>query len=134
MLYEEENPNSGKKTRLPLLLWCSSRVVVSRNAWCTCIPSSIVARFVCVYPPRCCSMVCSKLCATLLGCEWWILIGGLKMLAASIEGFLVFGVLCYVCTASLATVPLSELKGSRSHSAVLCRKCDRFCVNNVHID
>ena len=55
------------------------------------------------------------------------------MLAASVEDFLVFGVSCYVCTASLATVPLSELRGSRSHSVVLCQKCERFCVGNVYI-
>ena len=49
------------------------------------------------------------------------------------EGFLVFGVSCYVCIASFATIPLSELRGSRSHFAVLCQKYDRFCVGNVHI-
>ena len=42
-----------------------------------CIPSSVVAWFMCVYDPRCCSMVCNKLCVTLFGCEWWILNGGL---------------------------------------------------------
>ena len=55
------------------------------------------------------------------------------MLAASVEGFLVFGVSCYVCTASFATIPSSELRGSRSHSAVLCREYDKFCFGNVHI-
>ena len=55
------------------------------------------------------------------------------MLAASVEGFLVFGVSYYVCTTSLATVSLSELRCSQNHSAVLYRECDRFYVGDVYI-
>ena len=55
------------------------------------------------------------------------------MLATSIEGFLVFGISCYVCTVSVARVALRELRGSRSPSTVLYRKCGRFCDASVQI-
>ena len=55
------------------------------------------------------------------------------MLATSIEGFLVSGVSCYVCTVSVVGVALRERRGSCSSSTVLCRKCRRFCDASVQI-
>ena len=55
------------------------------------------------------------------------------MLAVSVKGFLVFGVSCYVCTVSVATFALSELRDSRSQFAVLCWKCERFFGASVQI-
>ena len=55
------------------------------------------------------------------------------MLATSVEDFLVFGVSCYVRIVSVVGVALKERRGSRSPSAVLCRKCRRFCGTSVQI-
>ena len=55
------------------------------------------------------------------------------MLAVSVKGFLVSGVLCYVCTVPIATFALSELRDSRSHFAMLCRKCERFSGASIQI-
>ena len=55
------------------------------------------------------------------------------MLAMFVKGFLVYGVSCYVSTVSVARVALRELRGSCSHSIVLCRKCERFCSTIVQI-
>ena len=55
------------------------------------------------------------------------------MLATSVEGFLVSGVSCYVCTVSVVRVVLRELRGSCSPSVVLCRKCGGYCGVSVQI-
>ena len=55
------------------------------------------------------------------------------MLGMSVEGFLVSGVSYYVCTVSVVRVVLRELRGSRSPSTVLCRKCGEYCGASVQI-